>query len=356
MPELQRTSTVPETRCGHIKDVGPLAGQDAACCWRPVHDNSDRCFWHLNGERSATAFAAHHPIPGERLDGANFRNADLTDATWLRGCSLIGADFTGATLRGADLSGGDFRQATFDSVDARRTRFDQANLENAAFVDADLRDASLARTKLYRTSFTNIRLNRASDFGESVIYEELVTDTTDCETRVAALEATSWTYHELRRLFERDALPRRARACYLGEKSARRRTAWARNEYFHALKLEGSRWVMRYGTSPTRVITSSVGVIVGCAVLYPLMGGLRAPIAGVYGLENPATELLTASPEHLALLFFKGLYFSVVTFATLGYGDMQPIGTWARALAGIESLLGSLLMALLVFVLTRRAP
>lgn len=55
------------------------------------------------------------------------------------------------------------------------------------------------------------------------------------------------------------------------------------------------------------------------------------------------------------MLFFKGLYFSAVTFATLGYGDMQPIGTLARGLAGIESLLGSLLMALLVFVLTRRA-
>lgn len=50
---------------------------------------------------------------------------------------------------------------------------------------------------------------------------------------------------------------------------------------------------------------------------------------------------------------FKSLYFSVVTFATLGYGDIQPIGTVARFLAGIEALLGALLAALLVFVLTR---
>ena len=53
-------------------------------------------------------------------------------------------------------------------------------------------------------------------------------------------------------------------------------------------------------------------------------------------------------------MFYHSLYFSVVTFATLGYGDVQPIGNLVRALAGIESLLGSLLMALLVFVLTRR--
>ncbi|MFC7197045.1 ion channel [Halosimplex aquaticum] len=42
-----------------------------------------------------------------------------------------------------------------------------------------------------------------------------------------------------------------------------------------------------------------------------------------------------------------------MTFATLGYGDIQPIGAWARFLAGTLSIVGSLLSALLVFVLAR---
>ncbi len=46
------------------------------------------------------------------------------------------------------------------------------------------------------------------------------------------------------------------------------------------------------------------------------------------------------------------LYFSVVTFATLGFGDISPVGSFARFLAGVESLFGSLLLALLVYVLT----
>ena len=42
-----------------------------------------------------------------------------------------------------------------------------------------------------------------------------------------------------------------------------------------------------------------------------------------------------------------------MTFATLGFGDIQPVFIPARIVAGVEALLGQLLMALLVFVLTR---
>ena len=342
-----------ETRCGYVEDVGLLEDRSRACCWRTVTDDGERCFWHDGGAKTAEALADHRPASDERLDGADLRGADLSGVSWLRERSLVGADFTGATLRGADLTGADCRRATLGRVDARRARFDGANLEGATFANADLRDASLDRAKLYRTGFTDVRLNRESDFGDRVVYEDLVGDATDRAERIDTLEAASWTYRELRRLFEQDALPRRARACYLGEKSTRRRAAWARGEYLHALKLEGSRWVMRYGTSPTRVITSSVALIVCCAMLYPLTGGLRTA-SGTYALENPVRDLIAATPGQLARIFYNGLYFSVVTFATLGYGDMQPIRPVARAVAGVESLLGSLLMALLVFVLTRR--
>lgn len=43
----------------------------------------------------------------------------------------------------------------------------------------------------------------------------------------------------------------------------------------------------------------------------------------------------------------EALYFSVVTFTTLGYGDLAPIG-WGRAVAGTEALAGLFLAALLV--------
>lgn len=109
---------------------------------------------------------------------------------------------------------------------------------------------------------------------------------------------------------------------------------------------------MRYGTSPWRVVATSLLLIVVCAGLFPLTGGIReigTDTAITYEINDPTD---TPGPV-LVRTFLKSLYFSVITFATLGYGDIQPVGGWARAVASIETLLGSLLMALLVFVLTR---
>lgn len=51
--------------------------------------------------------------------------------------------------------------------------------------------------------------------------------------------------------------------------------------------------------------------------------------------------------------YWNNLYFSVVTFTTLGYGDFRPIGT-IKVLASIEALLGIFLIALFIFALARR--
>ena len=218
--------------------------------------------------------------------------------------------------------------ATFDRVDARRARFDGADLEGATFVDADLRDASLDRAKLYRTGFTDVCLNRGSDFGDGVVYEDLASGANDRAERIAGFEAASWTYRELRRLFERDALPRQARACYLGEKSARRRAAWARGEYLRALKLEGSRWVMRYGTSPTRVVVSSIALIVICAALYPMVGGLRESVEGTYGLENPPSNCLRRHPTNWRCSFSRGCISAPSRSPRSATAICSPLGRW----------------------------
>ncbi|MFG0329500.1 MAG: potassium channel family protein [Phycisphaerales bacterium] len=50
------------------------------------------------------------------------------------------------------------------------------------------------------------------------------------------------------------------------------------------------------------------------------------------------------SPE--GQVFWTSVYFSVVTFATLGYGDLRPVGI-ARVIACIEAMIGYLVLGLL---------
>ena len=172
------------------------------------------------------------------------------------------------------------------------------------------------------------------------------------ETRVRRNDAAAWTYRALEQLCRENALPAKTRWFYIREKDARRKQEWASGNYTSALKSEVSRWVMEYGSNPWRIIGVSLLVIIGWAFLYPLTGGLTDTATGnTFGLfvETP----VDAPRYYVTTVFLKSLYFSVVTFATLGYGDIIPVGGPARALATVETLLGSLLTALLVFVLSR---
>ena len=339
-------------RCGYTRDVAGLDDVGAVCCWRPVWENRRRCVWHANvREKPVEVLLEGRPEPGERLDGAMLREAALVDVDWLAGCRLIAADFDGATLRGSDLSDADLRGASFQGADLHGTTLAGTNVENADLREADLRGSDLRDARMYRTLFGGALINNDTTLDEEVVYEREAAASDELDLHEIG-DAIVWTYRAFQRLYEENALHDRRDHYYRQEQDARRRIAWRRGEYALALRQEGSRWVMRYGTSPWRVLVTQLVVILLCAAFFPLSGGIQET-AGEQAVTFRVEDPTTASQYWLLRVFFKSLYFSVITFATLGYGDIQPIGFWARMIAGTEALLGVLLMALLVFVLTR---
>ena len=51
------------------------------------------------------------------------------------------------------------------------------------------------------------------------------------------------------------------------------------------------------------------------------------------------------------------IYHSIITFTSLGYSNIQPnlaVGHIPQVLAAVESILGALMMALLIFTITYR--
>ncbi|GIU30011.1 hypothetical protein TUM4644_28780 [Shewanella colwelliana] len=100
-----------------------------------------------------------------------------------------------------------------------------------------------------------------------------------------------------------------------------------------------------YGEAPIRVIGFSMGLIFICALLYLFTGLSYDGNIHVFNLNNGLSANLT--------LFFNCVYYSVVTFTTLGYGDFTPIG-FSRAIAAIEAFTGSFTIALFVVVFVKK--
>lgn len=339
-------------RCGYRLEIGQ-ADEDLSTepCNRPVWEDHEHCIWHARVDgKTSDMLENARPGPSETLNGAYLKEASLGGVDWLVNSSLVGATLSDADVNGSDFSNANLTLATLTNLSGRNADFRGATLEGANFTNADLRRANLESALLNEAIFTDVHIGSRTIFGETTIYDHESRQPELGDER--PLEAATWVYRELQQLYQENALPDLARQSYYQEKDARRRLAWSESNYAEATKWELSRWVMRYGGSPYRILLVSLLVITIAALLFPLTGGIQEVQDGqaiTYTLENPQT----APPWWVGKVMFKSFYFSVVTFATLGYGDIQPIGASARMLASIETILGTLLSALLVFVLAR---
>lgn len=401
---------VPDSRCGYVHDVSTLSDLGAATCWRPTYQEESSCIWHAElPQKEHEQLAAHPPGPGERLDGALLDNTSIDGVDWFEECVLIGAEFSMVDAHHASFVGADLRSAVFDDVSARYADFSDVNLEGASLTGCDFRHAEFVGARIDQASFVQVRVSQETSFGLRSVYEhDLARDSVvlralrrpfravlgqDGETTADAdtptddpgrnsgfrqhAQAAIWSYREFQRLFENNGLPLEARSYYLHEKNLRRLLAWDEGDYARALKAEGSRWVTGYGMNPWRVLGTALAVILVCALLYPTTGGLQETVTvergdpDVLNESAPGNTTVTDSSRsrevtwafgelgetpvrHLVGVYLRSVYFSTITFTTLGYGDIQPVGDTARTVAGLESLSGALLTALLVFVLTRR--
>jgi len=96
--------------------------------------------------------------------------------------------------------------------------------------------------------------------------------------------------------------------------------------------------------------------ILGAICVYLLFGLL---FASIYGLTGEFGTVFSQIPHPSAI---DAVYFSFVTLATIGYGDLTPGGDLLRMIAVLEGLSGQLYLVTVIAVLvsnvgaTRRAP
>ena len=181
-----------------------------------------------------------------------------------------------------------------------------------------------------------------------------------------ALKARNYDYacslfREAAHLHEKEGDAENYSLCFVESQRANRKRAWdlfmnARDEklfeispahvgwknrsfaFFQWLFSAASELIWGYGERPFRTSAAALFLIFICAVAYYLSSFSGHVLAE--GVVRPVP-------------FAEALYFSVITFSTVGYGDYLPLG-WARIFAGIEALSGIILAPLFLIALTRR--
>lgn len=215
--------------------------------------------------------------------------------------SLVGRfygkpDLRGVPLAGANLERADLRGIELYGADLSGANLTAAKLDDSHLSEADLRGTRLAWASMKDTFVDNVEFDTNTDFLGVPLYQ--------INFNLAAL------LQEHARTQQRIA-------------HLQRRHPWL------------AKWLWLtcdYGRSLRRWLVWVAGVIVLFGAAYSVMQG----------------QLKEADT------FFDCLYFSFVTFSTLGYGDISPITKLAKAVVILEVSIGYMMGGLLVAILAKR--
>ncbi len=288
-----------------------------AHCPVPPEDGSVDCVLHSQREGKgrdevAAGFALLHEAGIIRVQHLCLRGADLSGIN-LQLKNLQHSDLTGASLHNARLE-----KVGFDFSD-----LDGVNFESAILEKVDLRRVQgLRRCRWYETIFDGVQVPSVERVGLQTPYDQ---DQSGADPIKA-----QYVFRHFKELYKGNGDNEAAGRFYEREMDTKR---------IHGPFGERAWWWLLwatcgYGERPMRSAMMFFIIIMGFALAF-----LRCDVQTPSG---PLNDIWTA------------VYFSTVTFATVGYGEILPISGAARFLVMAEALLGVFNISLFVFVFCRR--
>lgn len=309
-----------------------------ARCDAPTH-NGKFCYWHdpevIKKDPDTAEKLEAHARAGGMLHGISLKNANLKNLNLVRKGAKHGFDLTGADLYRADLTG-----AHLFNIVLIRASLMKADLSGANIHCARLQECNLLGVKLTDTKIEHIKI------GKMIIQEAKAKELEKQGKNNQAqdyFEQAEEIYRNLRKSSELQGLFTMS-GPYLRKELTMRRF----QEKPFSVNRISSKIVdifCGYGEDPLRVVLFSWALIFFSAIFYYFFGLRFGGEFHIFSLDQSLSENIS--------FFFECLYYSVVTFTTLGYGDFIPIGV-SRAVAALEAFTGSFTIALFVVVFVKK--
>lgn len=322
---------VEQPKCSYVGPNGitcpDVAGPSGLCRWHDPSVPKAGPEWarQLEAEARAGRSLAGFALARAELDGINLTFGDQREGIDIRGADLRYASLRGAHLYRADLSGSRLLKA-----DLTGARLNEALLE-----DADLLGASFTGARIDGTNWgTEVRQEREARAARRA---------GDIQSALVKYKEAEEIYRDLRVTSEAQGHRRNAGDFFYREMLMR---------HFRLPRFSVDRWVSSfahfiygYGERPSYILAVALVYLAAMAAIYFVLGVAEGN--RVIAFDPDAAWL-----DNLAA-FGNCLYYSIITYTTVGYGDVTPLAA-TKPIAALEAMSGNFMMALFVVVFVRK--
>lgn len=254
----------------------------------------------------------------ERLVGQTFNRVDWVsdhkDAFYFEDCTFVDCDMSNASFASSVFS-----KCTFVRVLLINARFRATAFDSCRFEDIDLSGAILGESRFwFKNYFDNVKVNASTQVDFPLLEEQEL-----------SYELATRNYGLFKDWYAKAGISGRRSECAYREKYCLSQTLpLSRERGYQNI----SRLFTGYNEKPQRLAIALGMTIVTFGFLYH--------------------QFMLKGAEKISLT--QGIYFSVVTFTTLGFGDITPSNFIGQALVAIEVVIGVLGAAYLTALLIRR--
>ncbi|MFH1594594.1 MAG: pentapeptide repeat-containing protein [Candidatus Omnitrophota bacterium] len=280
-------------------------------------------------------------LRGMSLSRADFSGANLSRVN-LSESNLFDANLSNAELLGADLSNCDLTSANLENADLTRSsirgaRLWHANMKSANLIEADLNRCDVWNAKLFNARFWRTELMSAISLGKKNFQAKAGRFSTAYRINEKGIQSSEEAYRSLKSYFLASGRYDDASWASFKEKSMQRLLLKKRRNIAF-IPSAIMNLLCGYGEKPHRIVLSSSFMILFYAMVYCFLDAI------IYALE--ASYKMTVGDY---------IYYSVITFTTVGYGDFIPKSALLfRAVAATEAFVGTFMIGLFIFTLARK--
>ena len=311
-------------------------------------------------------------LRGAIFDGALFYECDMSNVN-LAGCCLSTAKFAKVDLKGANLGGMFEPLAMLKGVIFSHCDLSKLFLQRADFEGSDISMSNFYDSKFYNCSFNNTTA-KGVNFNSSSLWNSSFRNCTLVETTFndAKLDGCDLSFSNLRLAsFENanvynvthdiDGLWKRVKEAFKGQITpkhigCRCSSAYGNERFKKRIKEEA--YVEEFARDNSKLykawlLSSDCGRSMG---LWLVLSGFIILLFSTFFYLGSDSFTFNLQVQELVdnKQYFPFVYYSVVTFKTLGFGDITPITQTAMFLVVCEVIIGFIMLGLLISILANK--